>query len=119
MQIKSAQEMLTERAMGGLVKLIPPDVMQAITLAKDQLPQLMGMVHNRLEEYSNRLQAIEQSQLLILSKLERVMAQSDPAYTPDSFPEPLQTLIDNLPTVPVMIPGEPENSPELRQVLMR
>lgn len=119
MQIKSAQEMLAERAISGLVKLIPPDVMQAITLAKDQLPQLMGMVHNRLEEYSNRLQAIENQQLLILSKLERVIAQSDPAYTPDSFPEPLRTLIDDLPKVSVMIPGEPEESPELRQASMR
>lgn len=127
MQIKSAQEMLAERASSAVVekllpvvmKAIPPDVLQAVKLAKEQLPQVMGTVYNRLEEYSNRLQVIEEQQLLILNKLERIIVQSDPAYTPDSFPEPLKTIIDDLPTVSVMIPGEPEESPELRQVSMR
>src|SRR5271165_5060058 len=66
--------------------LIPPQVMEALTMAKDKLPLVIQQVTDTVQRIEAQQMRVEEKLDLILAKLETQRLDSDPSATPQSTP---------------------------------
>jgi len=66
--------------------LIPPQVMEALTMAKEKLPLVIHQITQTVERVEATQNRIESKLDLILGKLESMRLNNDPSATPESTP---------------------------------
>lgn len=83
-----------------LESFLPPDVLEAIKLAKEQLPNVIAQVQQAVTRIETRLETIDTRTAIIMQKLNLLVTVLDPNAVPDELPSQLLEALHNSEVLP-------------------
>jgi hypothetical protein len=66
--------------------ILPPDVLEAIKIAKEQLPQVIALVQASVARIEGKLDMVNDKTTLLLRKVESIRLEADTNAVPDVLP---------------------------------